>query len=69
MQTVLRLCICVDQAQRFCHAECGIRFKLVFVHTLAALGCLLADLREHAVIQHTQKKLDQSLGTEVIQIK
>ena len=37
MQIVLRLYICVDQAQRFCHTGHGIRFKLVFVHALAAM--------------------------------
>ena len=68
MQIVLRLCICVDQAQRFCHAECGIRFKLVFVHALAALGCLLADLREHAVIQHTKKNSIKALGLKLFKL-
>ena len=37
MQTVLRLYICVDQAQRFCYTGRGIRFKLVFVHALGTM--------------------------------
>ena len=68
MQIVLRLYICVDQAQRFCHTGRGIRFKLVFVHALAAMMFARRSQRICCNPAH-KKEFNQSFGTEIVQIK
>ena len=65
MQIVLRLYICVDQAQRFCHTGRGIRFKLVFVHALAAMMFARRSQREYAAIQHTKNNSIKALGLKL----
>ena len=58
MQIVLRLYICVDQAQQFCYTGRGIRFKLVFVHALAAM---MFTRRSQRICCHpAHKKIIQS---------